>query len=257
MNREFENIDWSKKRCIMFDVDDTVSYNCREINKSISKEIDSLIYCGFVVGFISGTDVMALKKMISVSLEYKHHLLGNSGGNYSVMENNKENTIYQYILSEEERTEIFNAIDLLINKYNIKSLTSKKDQVLDRVNQITLSCIGRHAPANKKQQFDPDEKKRRLWIEFLRCHISSEKYEFRIGGKTSIDITKKGMDKSFGLKEFSKRNNISFDEIVYFGDKCYPGGNDYPAVLLVDTILVNNPKHTLKLIRQIPKPKYI
>ena len=41
-----------------------------------------------------------------------------------------------------------------------------------------------------------------------------------IGGDTSIDIFKLGNDKA-------QIKNLIEDDIIYFGDKCFPGGNDF------------------------------
>jgi phosphomannomutase len=47
--------------------------------------------------------------------------------------------------------------------------------------------------------------------------------EASIGGQISIDIHPKGQDKSQILKDLE-------GPIMFFGDKCEPGGNDYPIV---------------------------
>lgn len=47
-------------------------------------------------------------------------------------------------------------------------------------------------------------------------------YQFQVAGETGIDIIVKGTDKSQILKDFDEN-----EEIIFFGDKCDPGGNDY------------------------------
>ncbi len=54
------------------------------------------------------------------------------------------------------------------------------------------------------------------------------------------------------IREFLKYNNFSPDEALYFGDKLYPGGNDYPATKIVDCIAVKNPEDTLRELQQLP-----
>src|SRR3989344_2316923 len=46
-----------------------------------------------------------------------------------------------------------------------------------------------------KKRYDPNEKKRKIWVRFLKGHIDESKYEIKIGGTTSIDVTRKGLDK--------------------------------------------------------------
>lgn len=51
----------------------------------------------------------------------------------------------------------------------------------------------------------------------------------RIGGATSIDVTKPGIDKAYGIGKLRDTLHLSFKEMIYIGDALFPGGNDYPA----------------------------
>ncbi len=131
-------------------------------------------------------------------------------------------------------------------------MTTKEDQVQDRDSQITLSAIGRHAPLELKKKFDPDGGKRKIWVEFLKDHLSPDKYEINIGGTTSLDVTQKGLDKERGIKEFLKFNHIDKEEVLFIGDKLYPGGNDYPASRVVDCLAVKDSDDALKKLKMLP-----
>ena len=48
-------------------------------------------------------------------------------------------------------------------------------------------------------------------------------YQASVAGEIGIDITVKGCNKSQILKDFDE----CIDDIVFFGDKCEDGGNDY------------------------------
>ena len=52
--------------------------------------------------------------------------------------------------------------------------------------------------------------------------------EARIGGQISVDIQPKGHNKSQATKWI--RKNLK-GKMIYFGDKCFKGGNDYDVVL--------------------------
>ncbi|MBI2666046.1 HAD hydrolase family protein, partial [Candidatus Woesearchaeota archaeon] len=150
-----------------------------------------------------------------------------------------------------EKEEIRTAFEKLIDHFGIVPTTSKEDQLQDRDSQITLSALGRHAPSEAKRDFDPEGEKRKGWVEFLRQFLSEEKYGIRIGGTSSIDITRKGLDKEWGIKEFARYHGFNLNEILFIGDKLYPGGNDYPAAKIVDCIGVNSPEDTLKELRKL------
>ena len=189
--------------------------------------------------------------MISSLIKKKHHILGTTGTNYTFVENNNSEVKYNLSFNEKEKKQIFDSLEKLISKYNIQSMTTKKDQVQDRDSQITLSAIGRHAPSELKRNYDLDGEIRKTWIKFLRFFLHEEKYDIRIGGTTSIDITRKGLDKEWGIRKFAEYYNLNLNQILFFGDKIHPGGNDFPATKVVDCIKVKSPEDTLEKLKEI------
>ncbi|MEK6939173.1 MAG: sugar phosphate nucleotidyltransferase [Nanoarchaeota archaeon] len=159
--------------------------------------------------------------------------------------------IYNYSFTSEEKKEIVAALKKLISHYGIKSLTTEEDQLQDRDSQITLSAIGRNAPSEMKANYDPSGEKRKKWVEFLKQFLNEDKYELKIGGTTSIDITQKGLDKEWGIKAFARYHNLPLSSILFFGDKIHPGGNDFPATKIVDCISVRSPQDTLQHLRAL------
>src|SRR3546814_15775210 len=73
-----------------------------------------------------------------------------------------------------------------------------------------------------------------------------------MGGTTSIDVTREGVDKAYGLERLSCESGIPLDAMLFVGDAIFPGGNDYPAQLLgLDTICVRDPREALSVIAAI------
>lgn len=98
-------------------------------------------------------------------------------------------------------------------------------QIENRYTQITFSALGQHAPVAIKKNFDPDMVKRRALRDRLIPLLP--KCDITIGGMTSIDITKKGINKSHGLLRIMEYLGIeSKDEVLYIGDALQPDGND-------------------------------
>jgi phosphomannomutase len=63
--------------------------------------------------------------------------------------------------------------------------------------------------------------------------------EVRLGGTTSVDITRIGIDKAYGMQKLVEALAIDKDEILFLGDKLEEGGNDYPVKAMgIDTIAV-------------------
>ena len=50
-----------------------------------------------------------------------------------------------------------------------------------------------------------------------------------MGGATSIDVTKPGIDKAYGVRKLRDVLGISLKEMIFIGDALFAGGNDYPA----------------------------
>ncbi len=245
-------IDFTKKRIIIADVDETICESCQQISPEMAEQINNMVASGYTFAFISGTKAEDLQNMISSRVNETHHILATTGTKYVLMENETRSTIYNCSLSQNEKEEILLALDKLIQQYQIISLTTKEDQVQDRDSQITLSAIGRHASSELKAKYDTDGSKRQVWIWFLKG-LLGEKYDFKIGGTTSLDITQKGLDKEWGIRKFLKHHNLNSEQVLFMGDKIYPGGNDYPATKVVDCLAVKSPKDTLDKLKTIFK----
>ncbi len=237
---------------LIADVDDTICPSTKPISPAMASEIERIIRGGCSFAFISGSSFQHLSAQITPFLPVPHHFLAVSGTHYVKVDYRDGKAVFneQYRLefTFAERKEILDAFDSLIAKYDICSMTTKEDQLQDRGSQITLSSIGRNAPDEKKRTNDPDGSKRRVWLGFLKTCLG-DKYSMRIGGRTSIDITPKGVDKAWGIHRFLEANGLKPSEALFFGDKMDPDGNDYPALQVVDCIRVRNPEHTLEILK--------
>jgi phosphomannomutase len=113
------------------------------------------------------------------------------------------------------------------------------DEIQDRGSEITYSALGDKAPLDLKKNWDPDFAKRLKLQDKLRLLLPD--FEVKIGGTTSIDITQKGMDKAYAIRQIMSEYSLEKKDILFFGDAVYPNGNDYPVFLMgVDTIKVSS-----------------
>ena len=102
----------------------------------------------------------------------------------------------------------------------------------------------------EKDKWDPDFAKRKKIKAILDTFIPE--FSVRIGGSTSIDITKPGIDKAYGIGKLRDLLGISIKEMIYIGDALFVGGNDYPAEKAgVDSIPVKDPNETKRVIQAI------
>jgi hydroxymethylpyrimidine pyrophosphatase-like HAD family hydrolase len=97
----------------------------------------------------------------------------------------------------------------------------------DRGSQVTYSALGQQAPLAEKEKWDVDFSKRKKITAILEKLIPES--SIRMGGATSIDVTKPGIDKAYGIGKLRDALHLSLKETVYIGNAVFPGGNDYPA----------------------------
>lgn len=123
------------------------------------------------------------------------------------------------------------------------------DIVEDRGTQVTFSGRGQSAPIDVKTAWDPDRSKRQLIVSILKKKIPQ--FDIRIGGISSIDITKMGIDKAYAIGKIQELLKVSDDEILFVGDALYKGGNDAPVKKTdVDFIQEDGPEYTLELLKE-------
>ena len=76
--------------------------------------------------------------------------------------------------------------------------------------------------------------------------------EVHAAGFTSIDVTKKGIDKAYGLRQIEKQLRVKIKDMVFIGDAIFPGGNDYAITKTpVAYMKVLGPEETKKIIRSL------
>jgi phosphomannomutase len=120
----------------------------------------------------------------------------------------------------------------------------------DRGSQITYSALGQQAPLEEKEKWDSDFAKRKK-IKVILDTLVPE-FSVHIGGATSIDVTKPGIDNAYGIRKLRDILGISLEEMIYVGDALFVGGNDYPAEQAgVISIPVRSPSETKRVIEAI------
>ncbi|MDB5238695.1 MAG: Phosphomannomutase [Candidatus Parcubacteria bacterium] len=117
----------------------------------------------------------------------------------------------------------------------------------DRGSQITFSGLGQNAPLELKEAWDPKHEKREKIAKVLRLRLPE--FDIRVGGTTSIDITRRGINKAYGIHKLEQHLNIPISNMIFVGDALFFGGNDYPAKTTgVDCIQVSGPEETTRLV---------
>jgi HAD superfamily hydrolase (TIGR01484 family) len=137
-----------------------------------------------------------------------------------------------------------------VEKSGFKAENTWGDTVEDRDSQITFSALGQKAPLEPKKDWDPDFEKRKKIKEILDKLIPE--FAVNLGGATSIDVTKPGIDKAYGMYKLRDMLKISIEEMLFMGDALFDGGNDHPTRTTgVDCIQVRDPQETKRVIEGV------
>ena len=158
--------------------------------------------------------------------------------------------LYSEDLSAEQRKKIIDSLNKAAGESGFHAKKVWGEVIEDRGSQVTFSALGQQAPLEEKVKWDPDFAKRKKITAILEKLIPE--FSIRMGGATSIDVTKPGIDKAYGIGKLKDTLHISLNEMVYIGDALFPGGNDYPAEQAgVVSIPVKGPDDTNVVIKTI------
>jgi phosphomannomutase len=97
----------------------------------------------------------------------------------------------------------------------------------NRGSQVTFSALGQEAPVDIKRAWDPTGEKKNT----LRAAVQGDlpELEVRSGGSTSVDITRQGIDKAYGMDRLVQLTGIPITDMLFVGDRLDPEGNDFPV----------------------------
>jgi len=245
------------KKVIVFDLDGTLTESKGNLDKEMAAILCALLEKRKIAVMGGGNREQFQKQFLDFLPCSKTQLknlsiLSTSGAGFFKFQKNNWKKVYQYRLSRVEKAKILDAFATAFREigYNHPKKTYGK-VIEDRESQVTFSALGQKAPLAQKEKWNKEMNDiRRKLKETLEKHLA--RFEVRLGGLTSIDITKKGINKAFGIKEIMKALSISKKDIVYIGDALYEGGND-AAVLQtgIDTIQVSGPEEVKYLIHKL------
>jgi phosphomannomutase len=241
------------KKLIVFDLDGTLA----ESKSSLDGEMSGLLHdlLGVVkVAVISGGDWPQFEKQLLANLP-QDALLANLSllptcGTKFYQYAGDWKKLYSEDFTADEKAKIVGSFHKALDGTGYKAEKVWGEVIEDRGSQITFSALGQQAPLEAKTKWDPDFAKRKKITALLNTFIPE--FSVRMGGSTSIDVTKPGIDKAYGIRKLRDVLGITIDEMIFIGDALFPGGNDYPAKEAgVVSLRVKGPPDTKLLVEAI------
>ena len=242
------------KQLVAFDLDGTLAESKQAIGDEMGEALCDLLSVAHVA-VISGGDWPQFEKQVASRLPPRADLsrlwlMPTTGTKLFVHRDGAWSTVYAELFDADERARIIAAFNASLEATGLKPEESWGERIEDRGSQITFSALGQQAPISAKETWDPDFAKRKVIQADLRTRLPG--LAINMGGATSIDITREGVDKGYGLKRLRDHSGIALDDMLFIGDAIFPGGNDYPAKEIgLDTVRVRDPEDTLNVIAAI------
>ena len=241
------------KKLIVFDLDGTLAVSKSSLDAEMASLLNALL--GVVqVAVISGGNWPQFEKQLLSNLSHDEKLrnlclLPTCGTKFYKYESSW-NQLYSEDFTDEEKGKIINSLKKVMDMSDHKVNRVWGEVIEDRGSQITFSALGQQAPIGEKKKWDPDFAKRQKMKALLDNLIPE--FSVRLGGTTSVDITKPGIDKAYGIRKLRDTLGIAIQEMIFIGDALFPGGNDYPAKEAgVVCIQVRDPEESKRVIETI------
>ncbi len=223
-------------RLIAFDLDDTLAPSKSAIDPRIGSLLVALAE-RVEVAIISGGQLEQFRSQVvdrlpaaSTEVLSHIHLLPTCGTQYYRLEEQGIATVYAHALTEDEKTRALAAVEGEARRLGLWEAETWGDILEDRGSQITFSALGQRAPLDAKVAWDPTGSKKNTLREAVATRIPD--LEVRSGGSTSVDITHRGIDKAYGMRQLSEQTGIPLEDMLFLGDRLDPDGNDYPVLAM-------------------------
>ena len=241
------------KKLIVFDLDGTLAESKSPLDAEMSRLLIELL--GIVkVAVISGGDWRQFEEQVLRHLPHDRCLANLSllptCGTKFFSYTGEWKKLYSEDFTRDEKVKIFASLEKAVAEAAFKVEKTWGEVIEDRGSQITFSALGQQAPLEEKEKWDPDFGKRKK-IKAIVDKLIPE-FSVRMGGATSIDVTKRGIDKAYGIGKLRDILGISLKEMVFVGDALFPGGNDYPAQQAgVVSVCVQGPHETKRVVEAV------
>ncbi len=188
------------KKLIVFDLDGTLAASKSSLDAEMAALLHDLL--GVVkVAVISGGAWLQFEKQLLSDLPKDNRLTNLSilptCGTKFFQYNGKWKKLYSEDLTAEQRKKIISLTEKATERSRLSVEKTWGEAIEDRGSQVTYSALGQQAPLAEKEngiRTSPSGRKSKPFSTLLFPEFS-----IRMGGATSIDVTKPGIDKAYGI----------------------------------------------------------
>jgi HAD superfamily hydrolase (TIGR01484 family) len=245
------------KKVLAFDLDDTLAITKSPISDEmvdvLSKILEKFDVCVISGGRFEQFQLQIIDRLhVNPHILNRLHLMPTCGTRYYRYDELDREWRLQYAedLTDDQKKKIAEVLEASAKELNLWEANPAGDIIEDRGSQITFSALGQKATPEDKYAWDQDGSKK-LALRDLAAE-SLPGLEVRAGGTTSIDVTREGIDKAYGMQKLVEALDINKEDILFFGDKLEEGGNDYPVKAMgIDCLDVSKWEDTVNRLETI------
>jgi phosphomannomutase len=223
-------------RLVAFDLDDTLAPSKSPVDPRMAQLLVRLLAVVDVC-VISGGQFAQFQSQLVDNLPLDHpealarmHLMPTCGTQYYRYRAGEWQQQYAENLTDAQKAAALAAVESEARRLGYWESDTWGPILEDRGSQITFSALGQQAPVPVKTAWDPTGEKKNT----LRAAVAAllPDLEVRSGGSTSVDITQRGIDKAYGMRQLAEQTGIPLDDMLFVGDRLDPDGNDYPVLAM-------------------------
>ena len=209
----------------LFDVDGTLTVPRGEAESEIKIFMQDLRK-KVVVGIVGGSDLIKQQEQMgnTVVTDVDYNFSENGLVAYKNGELIGKEAIHTY-LGEDN---IKRVVNWTLHYIADLDLPIKRGTFIEfRSGMLNISPIGRNCSRDERndyEKFDLANGIRKDMVKAMSAEFADLNLKYSIGGQISFDVFPQGWDKTFCLN-FLKADE--WDEIHFFGDKTFEGGNDF------------------------------
>lgn len=239
-----------RRTLLAFDLDDTLAVTKSPIAPSMADLLRRCLelyqVCIISGGAFSQFDLQVIQRLEATPRQLAAlHLMPTSGTRYYRFDQDSSAWTQQYAedLTADEKAAAVAVLQESAQQLGMWEASPFGDVIEDRGSQITFSALGQQAPPERKYAWDPDGSKKAKLRSLVAERLPD--LEVRAGGSTSIDVTRRGIDKAHGIGRIMELLGLVAPDVLFFGDQLQEGGNDHAVLSLgVDAISVRDCRDT-------------
>jgi phosphomannomutase len=238
-------------RVAMFDLDGTLAASKSDVSPATARMLCALLstidVCIISGGRFDQFDAQVLSHLGKSCDLGRLHLMPTCGTRYLRWDGGGWGEVYFEKLSSDEKDRAFKVLRSGAEKLGFWMKDTWGPALEDRGSQVTYSALGQSAPDDAKSAWDPDNSKKESLRKLAADGLPD--LEVKSGGSTSIDVTRRGIDKAYGARKLMLALHLGEHEILFFGDRLDTGGNDYPIKAMgIDCIAVQGWEDTISKV---------